>query len=206
MLLVNIHQLDIVLAYPVRLGALEHEVDGIGRVVRLQRQHVLVLSSPQHLGQRDQVDAQRDVAVAPVGREPFGAEQHGHQRHVRVVHRLQSNSGVIAVEIAILHQILDSVCHLQVGQFLVSLSSFSGGVSFFLGPRTRLRRLACSRRASNTDLSVNIHFLVFLFLFLFFKVNESRDQEYPLLIYLLRMEEGEYVKIKTRMCVCVEGN
>lgn len=34
-LLVNVHQLDIVLAYPVCLRALEHEVDRIGRVVRL---------------------------------------------------------------------------------------------------------------------------------------------------------------------------
>lgn len=121
MLLVNIHQLDIVLAYPVRLRALEHEVDSIGRVIRLQRQHVLILSSPQHLGQRDQVDAQGDVAVAAVGREPFGAEQHGHQRHVRVVHRLQGDSGVIAVEVAILHQILNSVCDLQCGGLLVSI-------------------------------------------------------------------------------------
>ena len=126
MLLVDIHQLDIVLAYPVRLRALEHQVHGIRRVVGLQSQHILVLSSPQDLGQRDQIDAQGDVAVAAVGREPFGAEQHGHQRHVRVVHGLQGDSGVIAVEVAVLHEILDGVGDLQF-TILVSIVSFGDG-------------------------------------------------------------------------------
>lgn len=76
MFLVDIHQLDIILAYPVGLRALEHEVNCVGGVLGLERQDVFVLGGPQNLGQRDQVDSQRDVAVAPVGGEALGAEQH----------------------------------------------------------------------------------------------------------------------------------
>lgn len=109
MLLVNIHQLDIVLAYPIRLRALEHQIHRIRLVLRLERQNVLVLSSPQNLGQRDQVDSERNVAVAAVGGETLRAEHHGHQSHVGVVHSLEGDSGVITVEVAVLHEIFDGV-------------------------------------------------------------------------------------------------
>lgn len=114
MLLVDIHELDIILAETVGLGALEHEVDGIGRVIRLERQDVFVLGGAQHLGQGDQVDTQGDVAVAPVGREPLCLQQHRHQRHVRVVHGLEGDPRVIAVEVAILNQVLDGVDDLYI--------------------------------------------------------------------------------------------
>lgn len=69
MLLINIHQLDIILADPITARALKRQVDAIRRVLRLQRQNIVVLRRPQDFGQGVQVDAERDVAVAAVGRE-----------------------------------------------------------------------------------------------------------------------------------------
>jgi len=145
-LLVDIHQLDIILAYPVRLRALEHEVNRVGGVLSLERQDIFVLGGPQNLGQRDQVDSQRNVAVAPVRGEALGAEQHGDQGNVGVVHGLEGNSGVIAVKVAVLNQVLDGVGDLAIVS-IIRLLEFQ---SMRWYKRTRFRRLACSRRASNT--------------------------------------------------------
>ena len=82
MLLVNVHQLDVVLADSVALGALEDEVDDIGRVLGLEGQDVLVLGSTEDLLQRDKVDAEGDVAVASEWREGVGLEQHGDEGDV----------------------------------------------------------------------------------------------------------------------------
>jgi hypothetical protein len=81
-LLVNVHQLDVVLADSVALGALEDEVDDIRRVLGLEGQDVLVLSGTENLLQRDEVDAEGDVAVAAEGREGVGLEQHGDEGDV----------------------------------------------------------------------------------------------------------------------------
>jgi hypothetical protein len=67
MLLIDIHQLDIVLAQPIRLLALKHQIHHVGRILGLEREDIVVLRGAQHLGQRAQVDAQRQVAVAAVG-------------------------------------------------------------------------------------------------------------------------------------------
>lgn len=56
-LLVNVHQLEVVLADAVVLAALEDQVQAVGRVLGLERQDILVLRRAQHLGQRRQVDA-----------------------------------------------------------------------------------------------------------------------------------------------------
>lgn len=66
------------------------------------------------------------------------------------------------------------------------------------GPRTRLRRLACSRRASNTDPPVNMGF---------FLIQSRIDLDLlgkPTFDLFVKREGGS-VKIE-RMCVCVEGN
>lgn len=109
MLLVNVHELEVVLADAVVVAALKDEVEHVGGVLGLEGQDVLVLGGAQHLGQRRQVDTQRNVAVAAVGREALGLEHHGHERDVRVVHGLQGNARVIAVEVAVLDQVLDGV-------------------------------------------------------------------------------------------------
>lgn len=61
---------------------------------------------------------------------------------MRVVHGLQGDSGVIAVEVAVLDEVFDGVD---------DLDGLAAGCWLDLGIRTRFIRLACSRRASNTD-------------------------------------------------------
>lgn len=112
MLLVNVHELEVVLGDPVGLGALEDEVEDVGRVLGLEGEDILILSRPQHLGEGGEVDAESNVAVAAEGREALGLEHHGHERHMAVVHGLQGDAAVIAVKVAVLHQILDGVDNL----------------------------------------------------------------------------------------------
>jgi len=112
MLLIDVHQLDIVLAEPVGLLALKHQVDHVGRILGLEREDVVVLRRAEHLGERAQVDAQRQVAVAAVWREALGFEDHRHERHVRVVHGLKGDAGVVAVEVAVLHELSDGLDYL----------------------------------------------------------------------------------------------
>ena len=112
MLLVDIHELEVVLAEAVGGGALEAYVERVGGILSLQRQDVIVLGGSQNLGQGHQVDTEGDVAVATVGAEGVGLEHHGDQGNVGVVHGLQRNARVIAVEVAVLHQVFDGVHHL----------------------------------------------------------------------------------------------
>lgn len=114
MFLVNVHELEVVLADAVVLAALKHQVQDIRCVLGFERQNVLALSSSQHLGQRRQVDTEGNVAVASVGREAFGLEHHRHEGDVRVVHGLQGDARVIAVKVAVLDEILDGVDNLVV--------------------------------------------------------------------------------------------
>lgn len=149
MLLVNVHKLDIVLAEAVGLGALEHQVNGIGRVLGLEGEDVFVLGGAEDLGQGEQVDAEGDVTVAAVGGEALSAEKHGDQGNVGVVHGLESDAGVIAVEVAVLDEVLDGVDDLA-----ATVSICSSWVWDTIS-HTRFRRLACSKRASNTREEVN---------------------------------------------------
>lgn len=115
-LLVDVHELEVILGEAVGVGVLKDQVQAVGRVLGLEGHDVVVLGGAEHLGQGGQVDTQRDVAVAPVGREAVGLEHHGHKRDVRVVHGLQRDSRVIAVEVAVLDQVLDGVDHLLGGE------------------------------------------------------------------------------------------
>lgn len=103
MLLIDIHELDVIFAQAVALAALKHQVNNIRRILRLQRQDVFVLGASQHLHQRAEVDAEGNVAVTAEGGEGLGFEHHGDKGDVRVVHSLQGDAGVIAVEVAVLN-------------------------------------------------------------------------------------------------------
>jgi hypothetical protein len=119
-LLVDVHELDVVLADSVRLGTLEHEIDYVRRVLGFQSQNVIILSCAEDLGQGDQVDAEREGTVTAVWGEPFSLHDHRHKSNVGIVHGLQGNPGVIAVEIAVLHEVLDSIDDLRRREMLVS--------------------------------------------------------------------------------------
>lgn len=108
-LLVNIHQLQVILGQAIRLGALELQVQYIWRILRLERQDIVVLGSSQDLGKRSEVDTESNVAVTAVGSEPLGLEHHADERDVGVVHGLEGDAGVITVEVAVLDEVLDSV-------------------------------------------------------------------------------------------------
>ena len=72
MLLIDIHELDIVFTKPITLAALEDQVDYVGSVFRLQCQDVLILRASQHLHQRAKVDPQCDISITAEGREGLG--------------------------------------------------------------------------------------------------------------------------------------
>ena len=109
MLLIDVHKLNIILAEPIALRALEDQVDDIRRVLGLQCEDVFVLRASKHLLQRGQVDTESEVAIAAKGREGLGLEHHGYQGDVRVVHCLEGDAGVIAVEVAVLYEVLDRI-------------------------------------------------------------------------------------------------
>ena len=113
MLLVDVHELDVVLAYPVTVRAFKHHVHNIWRIFSLQRKDVLILRAAKHLLQRREVDAERDVAITAERREGLRLEHHGNEGDVGVVHGLQGDARVIAVEVAILDQILDRIDNLS---------------------------------------------------------------------------------------------
>ena len=112
MLLINVHQLDVVFAQPVGLLVLELQVDNIRRIFRLEREDVFALRGSKNFGERGEVDAEGDVAIAAEGGEGFGFEHHRHESHVRVVHSLERDAGVITVEVAVLHEVFDRIDHL----------------------------------------------------------------------------------------------
>lgn len=115
MLLVDVHELDVVLANPVALSALEDQVDNIGSVLRLEGQDVFVLCATEDFCEGGEVDAEGKVAVATEGREGLGLEHHGNEGDVGVVHGLERDTGVIAIEVAVLHEVLDGVDDLVEG-------------------------------------------------------------------------------------------
>ena len=102
MLLINVHQLDVVLAESVAFAALEHQVDDIWRIFSLQCEDIFILGRAQDFRQGGQVDAESDVAVTSKWGEHLGFEHHGYEGDVGVVHGLEGDAGVIAVEVAVL--------------------------------------------------------------------------------------------------------
>lgn len=113
MLLIDIHELDVILANPVRRVVLEDEVHNIRRILSLDGENVLVLGSAEHFGERAKIDTEGDVAIAAERCEGFGAQQHGYESNVGVVHGLEGNARVIAVKVAVLDKVLDCVDNLM---------------------------------------------------------------------------------------------
>ena len=113
MLLINIHKLDIILAQPITLAALKHQIDNIWGIIRLEGQDILVLGASEHFHERAEIDAESDIAITAEGGEGFGFEHHGDESDVRIVHGLEGNAGVIAVKITILYQVFDSIDNLM---------------------------------------------------------------------------------------------
>ena len=112
MLLVNIHELDIILADPSVVVGLKDEVDDVGRVLSLDGEDVIAAGSAKHLCERAQVDTEGNVAVAAEGVKGFGLEHHGDEGDVGVVHGLQRDARVIAVEVAVLNKVFDGIDNL----------------------------------------------------------------------------------------------
>jgi hypothetical protein len=113
MFLVDIHQLDVIFAQAICLCALEHEVHYVGGIFSLKGQDIVVLCSSEDFGQGVEVDTEGKVSVATKGREAFCLQHHRDKGNVGIVHCLERDSGVIAVEVAILHEIFDSIDHLS---------------------------------------------------------------------------------------------
>ena len=68
-LLVEVHELHLVVGDLLLVGRLEHEGDGVGLVLRLDRDDVVVGRAPQDLRHRTQVHPHRQLPVAPTRRE-----------------------------------------------------------------------------------------------------------------------------------------
>ena len=66
----------------------------VGLVIRLERDNVVVVAALEHLAHRGEVDAQRDVAVAPVVVETVRAQQQRHERDVARVLRWGSRVSI----------------------------------------------------------------------------------------------------------------
>jgi len=85
------------------LATLEHQVQHIGGVIRLDGQDVLVLSSTENFCKGGKVNTEGNVTIASIWGEAFGLEHHGDERDVGVVHSLKGDTGVIAVKVAVLN-------------------------------------------------------------------------------------------------------
>lgn len=93
-------------------GALKHEGDGVAAIVGLEGDDVIVSGTLQHLGHVVEVHAHGDVAVAAIVLEALGSEEQSHQSHVARVHGLKRKPGGRAVEVGIVHQVLDGLHNL----------------------------------------------------------------------------------------------
>ena len=84
MLLVEVHQLHLVVGDLLLVGRLEHEGDGVGLVLRLDRDNVVGVGALQDLAHAAEVHAHGELAVATELVEPVGP-----QGDVAVVHGLE---------------------------------------------------------------------------------------------------------------------
>lgn len=112
MLLINVHKLQIVLAQSIVCAALEDQVQHIGGVLSLESKDIVILGGTKNLGEGCEVDTEGDVAIASIRGETLGLEHHGDEGDVGVVHGLESDTGVIAVKVAVLDEIFDGIDHL----------------------------------------------------------------------------------------------
>jgi hypothetical protein len=141
MLLIDVHKLQVILAQPIALAALEDQVQDIRSILSFDCQDIFALGGAQDLSEGCEVHAERNITIASVWGEGFGLEHHGDERDVRVVHGLEGDTGVIAVEVAVLDEILDCIDDLW--ESAKALKAMSMPLTFF-------STSACSRRASNT--------------------------------------------------------
>lgn len=109
MFLINVHELDVVFAYPIVRRALEDKIDDIWSIFGLQSEDVCCLCGFQNLCEGGKVDSESNVAVASVWAEGFRFQHHGNEGNMGVIHGLEGNARVIAVEVTILDEVLDSV-------------------------------------------------------------------------------------------------
>ena len=143
MLLVDVHELNVIFADSSCALGLEDQIDNIWRILRLDGEDVVASSSTQHLCERSEVDTERDVAVAAEGRESFELEHHGNESDVRVVHGLERDTRVIAVEVAVLYEVLDGIDDLLSVRMAYVKLCCANVHTFF-------RTLAWFKRASST--------------------------------------------------------
>lgn len=122
MLLINVHELDVILADPVCCLVLENKVDNIGRILGLERENILALGCAQDLCQGAKIDAESNVTVAAEGRKGLRPQQHGDEGDVRVVHGLERDARVIAIKVAVLDKVFDGVDNLAHRQMDVKTS------------------------------------------------------------------------------------
>lgn len=113
MFLVDVHELQIVLADAVVVCRLEQQVENVGSVLSFKSHNVLILGGAKDLGQGRQVDTEGNVAITSVWYKTFCLEKHGHKGNVGVIHGLQRYARIIAVKVAILDEILDGVDDLK---------------------------------------------------------------------------------------------
>jgi hypothetical protein len=154
MLLVNIHELQVILADPILLDTLKHQVDDIRGIFGLEGKNIVGLGSAEDFGERVEIDAQRNVAITAEGREGLGPERHGHESNVRVVHGLQGDSRVIAVEVAVLDKTADSVDDLKFVSVLATTASICGGGGIYPLQNIRLFQSClkhCEKLASRAE-------------------------------------------------------
>lgn len=102
-------------------GVLEGQGEDIGGIISLKGDDIVVSGTAQDLGERDQVDAEGERAIASVGLESIVTEQQGNKSDVRVVHGLKRNTIIRAVEVGICDQLLDGFKDLFVVVFLLLL-------------------------------------------------------------------------------------
>lgn len=116
MFLVNVHELEVILAEPVALRALKCKAYDIRGIFSGDGQQIVALQRLEDLVERREVDSQSEVPVATPPVEQLRLQHHGDEGDVRVVHGLQRHTGLIAVEVAVLNEVLDRIDDLCLGQ------------------------------------------------------------------------------------------
>lgn len=82
MFTIDIHEFNIILTRSFLLGRLKHQIQGIRRILRLDRDNIVILSGTKDLREGVEVDAESDVAVATVRVKALCAEEHADERNV----------------------------------------------------------------------------------------------------------------------------
>ena len=128
-LLVEIHQLHLVVGHFLLVGGLKHEGDGVRLVLGLDGDDVIIRCAPERemleikhtldvsnlledLVHAVEIHPHGELPVAPEPVEAISSETDGDEGDVGVVHSLQLDAAVAAVPGRLLQQLLDRVQHL----------------------------------------------------------------------------------------------